>query len=142
MKSTPGKSSLVHGGPPAPPNSDRPACVVKPAPTPSWAKRAQEAQTLGGQAPSGSTSVLRRGVMSNRAGESPDPGHLLEPRTKRVLVCMAAQSRREWRPDLALVLMETLILGNFMYFPRLRAESSMEHKQCVHLITKRPKISL
>lgn len=26
-------------------------------------------------------------------------------------------------PDLALVLMETLILGNFMYFPRLRAES-------------------
>lgn len=26
-------------------------------------------------------------------------------------------------PDLALVLMETLILGNFTYFPRLRADS-------------------
>lgn len=60
-------------------------------------------------------------------------------RSQQRQMCFLPQVRP---PDLALVLMETLILGNFMYFPRLRAESSMEHKQCVHLITKRPKISL
>lgn len=42
---------------------------------------------------------------------------------------------------LALGLMETLILGNFMCFPRLGGREYMKYKQHAHLL-ERPKISL